>query len=301
MLSALLTGKLAALAIGTTVGIGGATTAAYANVLPASIQTFAHATIGAPEPHPQTQDAAVHQEASASADPVASPTATQSHATKKQEPKPEPKKSEPAKTKPPVAAAAKASGPDARAAYGLCRAYTEATQHGLHLVGSLQEKLVKLAGGIDKITAYCAAVPKPTPNPSEKPKSEAPNPKLAIELCAAFARTGTLPTQYLPKLAALAGGTDRIAAFCATVPKPSSPPHPTPTPVLPHLSDTQWAIGLCNAYGHGVHLTGEYLAKLTALAGGGDNIASFCATVPKPTPNPSEHASPAPTTPATIA
>jgi hypothetical protein len=266
MLSALLTGKLAALAVCATVGVGGAATAAYANALPAPIQGFAHSAIGAPAPHPEApHDAVISPEPSHSAKPEPTRSAPQSLV-----PKPEPTRTESPKPTSTIAGTA--------AAYALCRAYAEATAHGVQLVGSLQEKLVALAGGAANIAAFCATVPKPTPNPSEHHDAST-NPVASAELCKAYNRGVKLTGSSLELLVRLAGGTDHVRAFCSAYPTPS----PAPTSAT-HTGDptSAVAIGLCNGYRHGT-LPEKYLAMLDQLAGGADHVAAFCATVPQPT------------------
>ena len=274
MLSALLTGKLAALAVCASVGVGGAATAAYANVLPAPIQGFAHSAIDAPAPHP---------DASHSGEPSHSPEPSHSAKTEPTRSVPQslvPKPS-PTRTESPEL-------PPSTAAYGLCRAYAEATAHGVQLVGSLQEKLVALAGGAANIAAFCATVPKPTPNPSEHHDAST-NPVATAELCKIYNRGAKLTGPSLELLVRLAGGTDRVRALCSAYPTPS------PVPTVTHTGDatSTVAFGLCNGYRHGT-LPEKYLAMLDQLAGGADHVAAFCATVPQPTGTPHAEPSQAP-------
>jgi hypothetical protein len=283
MLSALLTGKLAALAICATVGVGGAATAAYANALPAPIQGFAHSAIGAPAPHPDSP--AAHHAESGPGDGVTSPEPTHTS-------KPEPTRSAPQSLVPKPSSTRTESPklPPSTAAYGLCRAYAEATAHGVKLVGSLQEKLVALAGGAANIAAFCATVPKPTPSPSEHHDAST-NPVVTAELCKAYNRGVKLTGSSLELLVRLAGGTDHVRAFCSAYPTPS----PAPTSAT-HTSEptSAVAIGLCNGYRHGT-LPEKYLTMLNELAGGADHVAAFCATVPQPTGTPHAEPSHSPT------
>jgi hypothetical protein len=126
LLSSLLSAKAAAAAAVTVVGLGGATTAAFANVLPSAAQKFAHDTIGAPSPR-----------ASASAH-------AGSHAN-------------PGHSGTPVGPSA--SGP---AAFGLCNAFAHASQHGTATQKAVAfRNLEKAAGGAAKVAIFCASVPHP--------------------------------------------------------------------------------------------------------------------------------------------
>jgi hypothetical protein len=137
MLSVLTTigGKVAiGLLAGGAAVIGGTAVAAYADLLPASIQQAAHDSIGAPVPG-----------ATESADPTDTPTTT-STATP---------------TSAPV-------GPDATgpAAYGLCTAFTHG---GLNVTSVAYASLANAANGADNIATYCATIPKPGPTATHSP------------------------------------------------------------------------------------------------------------------------------------
>ncbi len=154
-LSSLVTSKLVVAAAATgLVAIGGtATAAAFAGALPASLQTTAHTTLGAPAPDDGTEQ---EPSTDTSTDPT-SPTDS------------EPTDSEsPAPTSTPV-------GPDATgpAAFGLCNAYAHG---GLATVSVAYQSLVTAAGGADGIEAYCLTVVKPgasANHAADKPKSDA--------------------------------------------------------------------------------------------------------------------------------
>jgi hypothetical protein len=135
------------------VPVGGLAAAAYTGSLPASVQRFAHDTIGAPAP---TNHGATL--ASASDEPVvpaasASPSSSLA-ASPSAHPSPH--------------------GPDATgpAAYGLCTAWKHG---GLAPRSTAYANLVKAAGSADRIAAYCATVPHPgaSARPSAHPSHPA--------------------------------------------------------------------------------------------------------------------------------
>ena len=137
MLSSLLSAKAAAAAAVAVVGLGGVATAAFANALPSAAQQFAHDTIGAPSPH-----------ASHSAHPGNNTNADHSGT--------------------PV-------GPNASgaAAFGLCTAFTNATQHGSAAQKAVAfGNLEKAAGGAANVGSFCASVAHP--GASGTPGSGAP-------------------------------------------------------------------------------------------------------------------------------
>lgn len=105
----------AAVAVAAAVTAGGLTAAAYAGVLPAPVQSFAHHALGAPAPHLDT----------------------------------------------PAGQPATPSGPAPAppgAAYGLCRAYEQATANGNgREKAAAFRKLAAAAGGAARVKAYCAA------------------------------------------------------------------------------------------------------------------------------------------------
>lgn len=103
-------------------GFGGIVAAAYAGALPAAAQSVAHDTIGAPRP------ASDHQHS-----PAAGHSGT------------------------PVGP--NASGP---AGFGLCTAYTHATEHGSAAQKSVAfRNLARAAGGPANVPSYCAALAHP--------------------------------------------------------------------------------------------------------------------------------------------
>ncbi len=138
MIPAVLTGKLAALALGA-VAIGG-TAAAYTGALPAMVHGLARATGTGSWEKPDMP-------------PVTGPGHSRT----------------PSPTTTPGPSASTGSspspGPDAAgaAAFGLCNAFTHG---GLATGSTAYAALVTAAGGADKITAYCAAVPRPGRNGS---------------------------------------------------------------------------------------------------------------------------------------
>jgi hypothetical protein len=175
VLSTLLTRRIA---VGVTAGAAslvGAATAAYACVLPAPIQNFAHDTFGAPAPGSHDggrNDAggpgnggasasaislAVSGSASASVSVTASGSSTSS-------------------------ASASASNRHVLAeSYALCAAYAVATKNGSTLPGDALSDLTKLAGGSASISAYCAALP-PLPKPSCPTASPSATPSATPDL-----------------------------------------------------------------------------------------------------------------------
>ena len=123
--------KVAAAAAIAVVSLGAAaTTAAFAGALPDALQQFAHRTIGAPAVHRGAPTAERHSK----------PTAGH------------------------LAGRAAQAGPKAlgHAAFGLCTAYEHATAHGraAHKAVAFR-RLVRIAGGAQKVQAFCAAVRHP--------------------------------------------------------------------------------------------------------------------------------------------
>jgi hypothetical protein len=170
MMGRMLSGRIAAVIACAAIGVTGATGAAFAGVLPNPIQNFAHATIGAPESD-AVSVAADHHSTAPEASGNPSPEASHSEASTG----PEPTKSlTPSERARHASASAKASATasaaaDARAAAALCHAWSEALapgahqppapdQHGVLDQVAQRAKLVALAGGADKITAFCATV-----------------------------------------------------------------------------------------------------------------------------------------------
>ena len=124
-LSAKLAGAVAAAVLGSSVA------AAYAGVLPAALQKFAHNSIAAP---------------AASASPSPSPDETRRAG---------------------VPVGPNPAGP---AAHGLCSAYSRAEAHGSAAQQAVAfRKLVAAAGGAGQVAAYCASVPSPLASPSVEP------------------------------------------------------------------------------------------------------------------------------------
>lgn len=134
LLSAKLAGAVAAAVLGSSIA------AAYAGVLPAALQKFAHNAIAAPAARPGPS-------------PSPSPGATR-------------------RADVPV-------GPDPAgpAAHGLCSAYSRAEEHGSATQRAVAFRtLVAAAGGAGKVAAYCATVPSPLASrstPSAEPASRA--------------------------------------------------------------------------------------------------------------------------------
>jgi len=135
LLSSLLSAKAAAAAAVAVLGLGGVTTAAFANALPSAAQEFAHNTIGAPSPH-ASRSAHPGNNARHSGSPV---------------------------------------GPNATgaAAFGLCTAYANATQHGTAAQQAVAfRNLENAAGGAANVASFCASVAHP--GGSATPASGAP-------------------------------------------------------------------------------------------------------------------------------
>jgi hypothetical protein len=182
MLATVLSGKIAAAIACAAIGVTGATGAAFAGVLPNPIQNFAHATIGAPESDAVGVAADRHSTA-----PAASGSTSPEPSHSETSTSPEPRKSmTPSERARHAAASAKASATasaaaDARAAAGLCHAWSQALapgaqnhataqdQHGVLDQVAQRAKLVALAGGADKITAFCATVKHDGGNQSASP------------------------------------------------------------------------------------------------------------------------------------
>ena len=134
---ATLGGKIAiGLLAGGVAVVGGTAVAAYADLLPSSIQQAAHDTVGAPVPG-----------ATDSADPTDTPTSTPTATP----------------TSGPV-------GPDATgpAAFGLCTAFTHG---GLNVSSTAYASLASAANGASNIATYCATITKPGPTATHAPDS----------------------------------------------------------------------------------------------------------------------------------
>ena len=134
---ATLAGKVAiGLLAGGAAVVGGTAVAAYADLLPTSIQQAAHDSIGAPVPG-----------ATDSAEPTDTPTSTPTATP----------------TSTPV-------GPDATgpAAFGLCTAFTHG---GLNVSSTAYASLANAANGASNIATYCATIAKPGPSATHTPSS----------------------------------------------------------------------------------------------------------------------------------
>jgi hypothetical protein len=132
LLTPLLSARAAAAAAVAALSLGGFATAAFAGVLPAPAQQFAHHTFGAP------------------AAGGGQPTGTHPAAAA-------------------TPAGPDAAGPDATgpAASGLCTAWAHAKAHGTASQQAVAfRNLAAAAGGASNVAAYCAAVPHPGPSPS---------------------------------------------------------------------------------------------------------------------------------------
>ncbi|MGH8890492.1 MAG: hypothetical protein ACRDV3_12170 [Acidothermaceae bacterium] len=163
-LSTRLTRRAAACLAAGAVTLTGAATAAYACVLPAPIQSFAHHTIAAPAPDGARLtgvDAGKHAHR-------ASPTPTRSAATSRSSSASPGSSHHSASDSPrPTASGLSKQVQELRqlAAYGLCRDYAAATKAGTNLDSGELAALARLAGGATVITSYCAKIPVP-PQPA---------------------------------------------------------------------------------------------------------------------------------------
>ncbi|HZV26669.1 MAG TPA: hypothetical protein VFG00_10295 [Acidothermaceae bacterium] len=174
--STLLPGRIAVGLAAGVVTLTGAATAAYACVLPAPIQSFAHTTIGAPRPpDPKLSVAAVDAanwkdhpaSESVSATPTPSVSVSPASVTASVTPTPTPSQSPvPEIAKKPVLDPAQLAAVEALVDYRLCQSYTTLTKIGKTLDPKALAILAKAAGSTTPatITAYCAALPVP-PNP----------------------------------------------------------------------------------------------------------------------------------------
>jgi len=180
LLSALLSAKAVAVVGAGVVVLSGATTAAaYAGVLPASLQTVAHDTVGAPDPS-QSADPSESPEPSDSASPSESADPTKSaDASKSADPTKSAgptKSADPSESLDPTDSATPSDstspggpnvpspsespkGPDATgpAAFGLCNAYA----HGGLPQNSTAYRALLAAAGTGTVDAYCATIPHP--------------------------------------------------------------------------------------------------------------------------------------------
>jgi hypothetical protein len=126
LLSSVLSARAAAAAAVVVVGLGGFATAAFADALPSSAQQLAHDAIGAPSPHSSSSDhPGKHSGARHTGTPVGP----------------------------------NASGP---AAFGLCTAYANASEHGTATQKAVAfRNLERAAGGAANVAKFCASVPHP--------------------------------------------------------------------------------------------------------------------------------------------
>ena len=225
--STLLPGRIAVGLAAGVVTLTGAATAAYACVLPAPIQSFAHTTIGAPRPSdPKLSVAAVdadnwknHPTPSVSATPTPTPSVSVSAAavTASVTPTPTASKSPvPKVTEKPALDPAQLAAVEALVDYRLCQSYTTLTNLGKSLDPKALAILAKAAGSSTPATiaAYCAALPVP------------PNPCLAQPLPTASPSPSTTPSANIKDNDKYIKGGDwwRWCGIC-----PSATASPTPT------------------------------------------------------------------------
>jgi hypothetical protein len=130
VLSSLLSAKTVAAAAIAAISLGGVTTAAFADKLPAAAQQVAHDAIGAPSPHSSGSEHASNKSGAGHSGTPAGPNASGS------------------------------------AAFGLCTAYANATQHGTAAQKAVAfRNLSKAAGGWADVASFCAGVPHPGASP----------------------------------------------------------------------------------------------------------------------------------------
>ncbi len=155
-------GVAAAAALGA-LTVGGVTAAAYSGSLPDSMQRLAHDHLGAPRHHPvkphptrpPTHIALTHT-ALRSSDAAEHGQPGLSAATPRQTPRAATSSTRPAKAAPTQSISAQR--------FLLCTAYEVARDHGVqHDADRLFRELSTLAGGRDKVVAYCAPIWHPTP------------------------------------------------------------------------------------------------------------------------------------------
>ncbi len=165
MLSALITGKLAALALCTTAGVGTVATAAYANALPTPIQGFAHSAIGAPAPHESGTHAQLARSSHRRA-PLPRRIALSSRARRPTTPsRPshhQPNRRQPSSAHPSTVTTTKTTadvGP-----YSLCLAYHAAVEHHTALDPAMLARLVTFAGGAENLVTFCTKTLTPSPS-----------------------------------------------------------------------------------------------------------------------------------------
>jgi hypothetical protein len=133
--------------------LGGSVAAAYAGVLPASLQQIAHNSIAAPA-------------ASAKPSPHQTPSAKPGmHQTPGAKPGP---------YQTPRAGAPVGPDPAGPAAHGLCTAYSHAEAQGSAAKQAVAfRNLAAAAGGSGQVAAYCASAPRPGAGAHGKPASHA--------------------------------------------------------------------------------------------------------------------------------
>jgi len=146
MISRLRGARVGAAVVVGALSFGAAGAAAYAGVLPPSLQRFAHDTISAPAPDPTDQPETADQD---------------KNAVETDTPDVEKNKSADSTT---ASTDKTAVGPDATgpAAFGLCNAWAHVQTSGQVADKSVAfRNLATAAGGADQITAYCAKVVHP--------------------------------------------------------------------------------------------------------------------------------------------
>jgi hypothetical protein len=161
MLTAILSGKIAAALAAAAVAATGAATAAYAGVLPDSVQTLAHHLIAAPAPNAGSDGSLV-----VALDASGSPSPSDSVSTS---PSPSSSDSTSASPSPSPSDSASPSATVAPEAFGLCNAWSNAVKHGLQDQVGFRDKLVGIAkdataGATATATATDTATASPSPS-----------------------------------------------------------------------------------------------------------------------------------------
>ena len=223
-LSTLLPRRIAVGLAGGVVILTGAATAAYASVLPSSIQSFAHTTIGAPRPSDAKLTVAAvansKHDPSPSASVSATPTPSVSVAadvTALVTPTPTATKSpEPKNTNKPTLDPAQLAAIQALVDYRLCQSYTALAKIGKTLDPKALAILAKAAGSSTPATiaAYCAALPVP------------PNPCLVQPVPTASPSPSTTPSSTIKDNDKFIKGGDWWR-WCGVCPQASVSPTPT--------------------------------------------------------------------------
>jgi hypothetical protein len=219
ILSTLLSAKTAAAAVGAgALVLGGGTVAAYAGVLPTSLQDVAHVVVGAPAPEDQvaatgSPDPSTSAEPSEPADASEAPDPSESP-----EPSESPKAAGTADSPAASAAAATAGvrGPDATgpAAFGLCTAHTHG---GLPEHSTAYQALAAAAAA-----AAAAIAPAPTGSapagtaPAAPTATQGADPAAAVD---AYCRSVLDPTGAASPAATAAPSASPSADTAAPTPK----------------------------------------------------------------------------------